>query len=146
MHVRSKHPGVSPYLKQDETSPDSSQPLAASFDEKSNLIGKFNWLSSTSGTAESGTSPTSIRYPVNENNEIATMHSNIPVMMLKIGSYTKLSLFCGDVMARFNFSEQKFVWEIYGGGMLYKMEILFASVSGMSLDIPLDGSVILRYG
>lgn len=141
MHVRSKHPGVSSCLKS-EDSGEIGQAIAASFDDKSNLIGKFNWVANTCDLQKT---PANSKFaPVSWTGPEDTLNSNIPVMMLKIGSYAKLSLFCGDIMARFNYAEQKFVWEIFSGGMLYKMEILFASVTALSLEIPLDGTTILR--
>lgn len=69
---------------------------------------------------------------------------NVPVLMLKIGQWHRVSTYCGDIPAKFSFSERTFAWEIISSPTLVaKLEIPFDSVDGLGLDIFPDGSVSL---
>eukprot|EP01112_Ceratiomyxa_fruticulosa_P010533 TRINITY_DN2795_c0_g1_i3.p2 TRINITY_DN2795_c0_g1~~TRINITY_DN2795_c0_g1_i3.p2 ORF type:complete len:566 (-),score=135.67 TRINITY_DN2795_c0_g1_i3:465-2162(-) len=71
-------------------------------------------------------------------------YSNLPVLVLSIGSWQKSSLFCGDLMARFGFVDRYFVWEIFTiGSVLTKIEICYDDVTGLAVEEMGDGTAIL---
>ncbi|EGG16556.1 Transcription regulatory protein SNF5 [Cavenderia fasciculata] len=75
--------------------------------------------------------------------------SDLPSISLKIGGWQKQSQFCGDLVARFSYTEHKFMWEIYNHGeSLTKMEIFFDDLCGMEFapyaDDRIDVSFLLK--
>lgn len=40
-------------------------------------------------------------------------YCNIPVLELKVGTWKKTTLFCGEIIAKLMYEERKFVWEVY---------------------------------
>eukprot|EP01120_Amphizonella_sp_Union-15-10_P012310 TRINITY_DN5443_c0_g1_i3.p1 TRINITY_DN5443_c0_g1~~TRINITY_DN5443_c0_g1_i3.p1 ORF type:complete len:507 (-),score=88.03 TRINITY_DN5443_c0_g1_i3:167-1687(-) len=150
---RSSSPGASSdsshfsgFLGQRRDSFDNSYPETSSFQ-----IGAF------SGPLESP-NPTGRRTSYDTNMDSDFLSSNespsdsdassedaafLPVLMLKIGTWHKTSLFCGDLVARFSFKDKQFEWEIFSMGSLLKIEIEFDDVTGLGLEVFSDGTAML---
>jgi len=67
----------------------------------------------------------------------------LPILMLKIGTWNKTSVFCGDLVACFSFKEKKFGWEIFAMGSLLQIEIQFDEVCGLGLELFSDGTAMV---
>ncbi len=79
-------------------------------------------------------------------NEHKLKYSNVPALMVKIGDYRKTSMFCGDLMARFNYQEKKFDWEIFANSsLMYKIEFKYSDLSGMNIESTPDGTCIITF-
>ncbi|GAM26297.1 hypothetical protein SAMD00019534_094720 [Acytostelium subglobosum LB1] len=72
--------------------------------------------------------------------------SDLPAISLRIGAWEKQSNFCGDLVARFSYTERKFMWEIFNqAASLTKMEIYFDDISSMDLRQLSDDRVELTF-
>jgi len=45
----------------------------------------------------------------------------VPLLVIKIGSFTKSSMFCGDLVANFSFGEGRVYWELFSVSTLYRV-------------------------
>lgn len=67
----------------------------------------------------------------------------IPILILKIGEYIKMSNICGDLICCISFKERKFYWELLGAQSLSRIEIDFDNVSGLEIELRDDDITVI---
>jgi hypothetical protein len=126
MHIKLKHPGV--VLQAYAIRHDSSVPKLLPNDSVDVPAHQAPAQHSTLKIALPVTSPELLTVvpPVAP---VSARYSDIPLLLMSVGTWEKRSLFCGDTMARFSYEERKFVWEIYNFNSLFaRMEVPFDNV------------------
>jgi len=72
-----------------------------------------------------------------------TKISNVPLMLVRLGSWKHQAHFCGELVASFNFHAKMLTWEIFLPPLIYKVEVPFSSICGLGFASPPEGSSIL---
>eukprot|EP01133_Synstelium_polycarpum_P018138 gene18138-21681_t len=130
-------------LNTSTSSTNTTQNNASTESTSNNQESSSSSMSTSTSAAALQATPTSAASPASPQ---VYKFSDLPSISLKIGSWEKASSFCGDLVARFSYTERKFMWEIFNtGSSLTKMEIFFDDINGMELIQLPDGRVEMTF-
>ncbi|KAG1326481.1 hypothetical protein COCNU_01G004150 [Cocos nucifera] len=62
--------------------------------------------------------------------------SNFPVVLLRIGTWERVSKYEGDLVAKIYFAKHKLVWEVLEGGLKSKIEIQWSDITALKAGYP----------